>query len=82
MAPTNTSAHANEPVAWTIYPIAIGVVIPAVLPKVLNNRGVLLRRVTMKPPRPVEMVFCYRKDNDNPVLRIFRREVLETLRRK
>jgi DNA-binding transcriptional LysR family regulator len=48
----------------------------------LHFEGVLLRRVSMKPPRPVEMVFCYRKDNDNPVLRIFRREVLETLQRK
>lgn len=47
----------------------------------LQFEGVLLRRVTMKPARPVEMVFCYRKDNDNPVLRIFRREVLDTMRR-
>jgi len=28
------------------------------------------------------MVFCYRKDNDSPVLWIFRREVLETLQGK
>jgi len=46
----------------------------------LHFEGVLLRRMTMKPLRPVEMVFCYRKDNDNPVLEILRREVLETLK--
>jgi DNA-binding transcriptional LysR family regulator len=44
----------------------------------LHFQGVLLRRMTMKPMRPVEMVFCCRKDNDNPILKIFRREVLET----
>jgi len=45
----------------------------------LHFEGVLLRRMAMKPPRPVEMVFSYRKDNDNPILKIFRREVLEKL---
>ena len=45
----------------------------------LHFEGVLLRRMATKPPRPVEMVFCYRKDNDNPILKMFRREVLETL---
>jgi DNA-binding transcriptional LysR family regulator len=43
----------------------------------LRFEGVLLRRVEMEPLRPVEMVFSYRRDNDNPILRIFRREVLE-----
>jgi DNA-binding transcriptional LysR family regulator len=47
----------------------------------LHFQGVLLRRVETKPPRPVEMVFSYRRDNDNPILAIFRREVLETLDR-
>ena len=45
----------------------------------LHFEGVLLRRMATKPLRPVEMVFCYRKDNDNPILKMFRREVLETL---
>jgi hypothetical protein len=31
----------------------------------------------LDPVRPVRMVYAYRKDNDNPVLDIFRREVLE-----
>ncbi len=44
----------------------------------LHFDGVLLRRMVMKPLRPVETVFSYRKDNDNPILKIFRREVLET----
>jgi DNA-binding transcriptional LysR family regulator len=43
----------------------------------LHFEGVELRRVAMKPARPVEMVFSYRSDNDNPILRIFRQEVLE-----
>lgn len=46
----------------------------------LHFEGVLLRRVEMKPLRPVEMVFSYRKDNDNPIFAIFRREVLEKMR--
>ena len=37
LAPTKTSAPANEPVACRIKPITIGVVMPAVLPKVLNK---------------------------------------------
>ncbi len=45
----------------------------------LRFEGVVLRRMAMKPLRPVETVFSYRRDNDNPVLRIFRHEVLETL---
>jgi DNA-binding transcriptional LysR family regulator len=45
----------------------------------LHFEGVLLRRMAMKPLRPVEMVFSYRKDNDNPILKVFRREVLERL---
>jgi len=45
----------------------------------LRFEGVLLRRMATKPQRPVEMVFCYRKDNDNPILTMFRRDVLGTL---
>lgn len=48
----------------------------------LRFEGVLLRRMATKPPRPVEMMFSYRKDNDNPILKMFRREVLETLANK
>jgi DNA-binding transcriptional LysR family regulator len=48
----------------------------------LHFEGVLLRRIAMKPLRPVEMVFSYRKDNDNPILKIFRRDVLETLTKR
>jgi DNA-binding transcriptional LysR family regulator len=47
----------------------------------LHFEGVLLRQVAMQPARPVEMVYSCRRDNDNPVLKIFRTEVLETLRR-
>jgi DNA-binding transcriptional LysR family regulator len=57
----------------------------AVIPETasrLHFEGVLLRRIEMKPLRPVEMVFCYRNDNDNPILKIFRREVLEGLKRE
>jgi DNA-binding transcriptional LysR family regulator len=52
----------------------------AVIPETasrLHFEGVLLRRIEMKPLRPVEMVFSYRKDNGNPILKIFRREILE-----
>jgi DNA-binding transcriptional LysR family regulator len=47
----------------------------------LHFEGVLLRRIAMKPARPVEMVYSCRKDNDNPVLKIFRTEVLATLQK-
>ena len=42
----------------------------------LQFEGVALRRLVMDPGRPVKMVYAYRKDNDNPILDIFRREVL------
>ena len=45
----------------------------------LRFEGVVLRRMATRPARPVEMVFTYRKDNDNPMLRMFRRDVLEKL---
>jgi DNA-binding transcriptional LysR family regulator len=59
----------------------IGVALTPETSSRLHFEGVLLRRVEMKPLRPVQMVFSYRADNDNPVLRIFRREVLETMKR-
>ena len=46
----------------------------------LQFEGVLLRRVEMTPARPVEMVVSYRKDNDNPILKLFRAEVKDALR--
>ena len=58
----------------------IGVALTPETASRLHFEGVLLRRVTMNPLRPVEMVFSYRKDNDNPILEIFRRDVLETLK--
>ncbi len=45
----------------------------------LRFEGVLLRRVQMNPPRPVEMVYACRRDNDNPILQVFRRDVLDKL---
>jgi len=43
----------------------------------LQFEGVALRKMTLDPVRPVRMVYAYRKDNDNPVLGIFRHQVLE-----
>ena len=58
----------------------IGVALTPETASRLHFEGVLLRRMATKPLRPVEMVFSYRRDNDNPILHIFRREVLETLK--
>jgi DNA-binding transcriptional LysR family regulator len=58
----------------------IGVALTPETASRLHFQGVLLRRMTMKPLRPVEMVYSYRKDNDNPILATFRREVLEKLK--
>jgi DNA-binding transcriptional LysR family regulator len=58
----------------------IGVALTPETASRLHFECVLLRRVLTKPLRPVEMVFSYRKDNDNPILKIFRRDVLEKLR--
>ena len=46
----------------------------------LRFDGIVLRRITTEPERPVEMVCSYRKDNDNPILEIFRRDVLNRIR--
>lgn len=43
----------------------------------LQFEGIVLRRITSDPQRPVERVCAYRKDNDNPILDIFRREILD-----
>ncbi|MCC6197895.1 MAG: LysR family transcriptional regulator [Burkholderiales bacterium] len=58
----------------------IGVALTPATASRLHFEDVLLRRVAMEPSRPVEMVFSYRKDNDNPILQIFRRDVLEPLK--
>jgi hypothetical protein len=44
----------------------------------LRFEGVSVRRIKMKPIKPVEMVYSYRKDNDNPILETFREEILGT----
>lgn len=46
----------------------------------LHFEGVTLRRIAMNPPRPVEIVVSCRKDNDNPILKLFRVEVREALK--
>jgi len=46
----------------------------------LHFEGVVIRRVEMRPARPVEMVVSCRKDNDNPLLKVFRAEVREALK--
>src|SRR4030095_14613458 len=48
----------------------------------LHFEGVLLRRLETSPVRPVEMVYSYRKDNDNPILTTFRHEVTGALKRR
>jgi DNA-binding transcriptional LysR family regulator len=42
----------------------------------LQFNGIVLRKVEMTPPRPVETVCSYRRDNDNPILQIFKRDIL------
>lgn len=59
----------------------IGVALTPETASRLHFEGVIVRRVTMKPLRPVEMVFSCRKDNDNPILGIFRSEVLSMLKK-
>jgi DNA-binding transcriptional LysR family regulator len=46
----------------------------------LHFEGVALRRIETMPARPVEMIVSYRKDNDNPILKVFRGEVREVLK--
>jgi DNA-binding transcriptional LysR family regulator len=58
----------------------IGVALTPETASRLHFEGVLLRKIAMHPARPVEMVFSCRRDNDNPILTIFRREVREMLK--
>ena len=46
----------------------------------LRLEGVLLRRIKMNPSRPVKMVLSYRTDNDNPILKVCRREVTDAVK--
>lgn len=57
----------------------IGVALTPETASRLHFAGVVLRHVAMNPARPVEMVCSFRKDNENPILRIFRRQVLGPL---
>jgi DNA-binding transcriptional LysR family regulator len=45
----------------------------------LHFEGVQLRLMKTRPARPVAMVYACRTDNDNPILQIFRRDVLSRL---
>jgi DNA-binding transcriptional LysR family regulator len=42
----------------------------------LQLRGVVLRTMQTVPAEPVQTVCAYRRDNNNPILDIFRREIL------
>jgi DNA-binding transcriptional LysR family regulator len=44
--------------------------------------GVVLRKVVTAPRDPVQMVCAYRRDNDNPILEIFRRDILHSFHSK
>ncbi|MET0963759.1 MAG: LysR family transcriptional regulator [Noviherbaspirillum sp.] len=46
----------------------------------IQFEGIVLRKVKSEPAHPVRMVYAYRKDNDNPILDIFRREILDPFR--
>ncbi|HWH42112.1 MAG TPA: LysR substrate-binding domain-containing protein [Usitatibacter sp.] len=58
----------------------IGVAIIPETASRLHFEGVTLRRIETTPARPVEMIVSYRKDNDNPILKVFRGEVKEALK--
>ncbi len=42
----------------------------------LHFDGVVLRKVVTTPVQPVQMVCSFRRDNDNPILEVFRKRVL------
>jgi DNA-binding transcriptional LysR family regulator len=42
----------------------------------LHFQGIVMRRLLLEPAQPVEMVCSWRRDNDNPILDIFRRKLL------
>lgn len=45
----------------------------------LELRGVVLRTVLTEPLEPVQTICAYRLDNDNPILEVFRRDILPVL---
>lgn len=48
----------------------------------LQFSGIVLRKMATDPVQPVEMVCSFRKDNDNPILDIFRRDILSGFQSK
>lgn len=42
----------------------------------LHFDGIVLRRMITEPSQPVEMVVSWRRDNGNPILELFRQEIL------
>jgi DNA-binding transcriptional LysR family regulator len=42
----------------------------------LHFNGIVLRDIAMEPAQPVETVCSWRRNNDNPILHIFKRDVL------
>jgi DNA-binding transcriptional LysR family regulator len=46
----------------------------------LQFNGVVLRKMQTEPQDPVQMVCAYRRDNDNPILEIFKRDILHSFR--
>lgn len=46
----------------------------------LHFEGIVLRRMTTEPAKPVEIVCSYRRDNNNPILDIFKQGLLNEFR--
>ncbi|TFW36200.1 LysR substrate-binding domain-containing protein [Massilia horti] len=46
----------------------------------LQLNGIILRKVATEPAEPVQMLCSYRRDNDNPILQLFKRDILPTFR--
>ena len=44
--------------------------------RVVDFDGIVLRRMITEPSQPVEMVVSWRRDNGNPILELFRQEIL------
>jgi DNA-binding transcriptional LysR family regulator len=45
----------------------------------LQFNGIILRKMAMDPAKPVETVCSWRRDNDNPILQIFKRAILRPI---
>lgn len=46
----------------------------------LKFSGILLRKMETEPADPVRICCSFRRDNDNPILDVFKREILQTFR--